>query len=77
MKIEILFFGQLTDQTGCSSLHLENPGTIVQLKEQLFSQFPALVSAKYTIALNNRLVVEDQIISENSTIAFMPPYSGG
>jgi len=77
MKIEILFFGQLTDKTGCSSMQLDNPGTTGQLKEQLFHQFPELKNSKFTIAINNRLIIEDQIILENSTIAFMPPFSGG
>lgn len=77
MKIEILFFGQLTDKTGCTNMQLDNPGTIDLLKEQLFSKFPALKNASFTIALNNQLVLEDQTISENSTIAFMPPFSGG
>ena len=77
MKIEILFFGQLTDKTSCSSMQLENPGTIDQLKEQLFIKYPALKTSTLTIALNNQLVLEDQIIPENSIIAFMPPFSGG
>ena len=77
MKIEILFFGQLTDKTGCNTMQLGNPGTIGQLKEKLFYQFPELKNAKFTIAINNRLIIEDQIILENSTIAFMPPFSGG
>lgn len=77
MKIEILFFGQLSDKTGCSTIQLDNPGTIGQLKEQLFTKFPELKNANFTIALNNQLVFEDQIIPENSIIAFMPPFSGG
>lgn len=77
MTIEILFFGQLTDKTGCSSMHLDNPGSIDLLKEQLFQKFPELKNAKFTIAINNRLIIKDQIILENSTIAFMPPFSGG
>ena len=77
MKIEILFFGQLTDMVGCTTLLLDNPGDILQLKEQLFLKFPLLKSVKFTIALNNQLVINDQSIPENSTIAFMPPFSGG
>lgn len=77
MKIEILFFGQLTDITGCNNMQLDNPGSLGQLKVQLFSKFPALMNSKFTIAINNRLIIEDQIILENSTIAFMPPFSGG
>lgn len=77
MKIEILFFGQLTDKTGCSSLQLENPGSIELLKKQLFLKFPSLIKATFSIAVNNKLVQEDQMISEKSTIALMPPFSGG
>ena len=42
MKIEILFFGQLTDIVGCTTLLLDNPGNILQLKEQLFLKFTLL-----------------------------------
>lgn len=77
MKIEILFFGQLTDIVGCNSMLMDNPGNIAQLKAELFSKFPAMEKTKYTIALNNKLVIKDQSIPEDSTIAFMPPFSGG
>jgi molybdopterin synthase sulfur carrier subunit len=77
MKIELLFFGQLTDKIGCTSMHVDNPGTIFQLKELLLMQYPALKEVKFTIALNNKLVIEDASIPENSTIAMMPPFSGG
>lgn len=77
MEIEILFFGQLTDIVGCSSLHLKNPGNIKELKEQLFLKSPLLREAKFTIALNNKMVINNQFIPENSKVAFMPPFSGG
>lgn len=58
-------------------MQLENPGTLSILKEKLFDSFPALKEAKFTIALNNQMVLNDPPIPENSTIALMPPFSGG
>jgi molybdopterin synthase sulfur carrier subunit len=77
MSVEILFFGQLTDKTGCSTLHLDNPGSIAALKSELFEKFPSLKDAKFTIALNNKLALENELIIENTKIALMPPFSGG
>jgi molybdopterin synthase sulfur carrier subunit len=77
MSVEILFFGQLTDKTRCSTLNMDNPGTIAVLKSELFEKFPGLKEAKFTIALNNKLAIENELIGENATIALMPPFSGG
>ena len=55
----------------------ENPGVLSILKEQLFDSFPTLKEAKFIIALNNQIVLDNPPIPENSTIALMPPFSGG
>ena len=77
MQIEILFFGQLTDKTGCDQILIDNPGSIRQLKELLHTQFPNLIHAKYTVALNNKIALEEETIPENAKLALMPPFSGG
>lgn len=77
MKINILFFGQLTEKVGSSSISIDNPGSISKLKAELLSRFPALQTATFSIALNNVLIAEETTIPDNSIIAFMPPFSGG
>lgn len=77
MSIEVLFFGQLTDITGCSSLSMENPGTLNELKKQVLGKYPGLSQSKFVIAINNKISNEDELISNYSKIAFMPPFSGG
>jgi len=77
MSIEVLFFGQLTDITGCSSLSMENPGTLNELKKQVLVKYPGLSQSKFVIAINNKISNEDELISNYSKIAFMPPFSGG
>jgi molybdopterin synthase sulfur carrier subunit len=77
MEIEILFFGQLTDKTGCSSFWMENPGNIEALSKILFQKYPKLETAKFTIALNNKIANVADLIPDNAKIALMPPFSGG
>jgi molybdopterin converting factor small subunit len=77
MGIELQFFGQLTDKVGCTHLHIDNPGDVVSLQSHLFAKFPALQNAKFTIAINNKMVSDTEAIQENDKIALMPPFSGG
>jgi sulfur-carrier protein len=77
MGIEVLFFGQLTDYTKCTSLDLEGVGTTDELKEIIFERFPELASAKFVLALNNEIVLENTVIKDNSKLALMSPFSGG
>lgn len=77
MNIEVLFFGQLTDITGCTSLTMENPVAVDELKKQVLIRYPGLTQSKFVIAVNNTISKEDEMIADNSKIAFMPPFSGG
>jgi molybdopterin synthase sulfur carrier subunit len=77
MSVQILFFGQLTDKTGCSSATIENPQTIGKLKSVVIQKYPDLATAKFTIALNNKIAFDKEVIAEDATIALMPPFSGG
>ena len=77
MKIELLFFGQLTDKTGTSLVVLDHVPDIDTLKRSVFEMYPALQETKLMIAINNKLVAGNETIPEQARIAFMPPYSGG
>lgn len=77
MGLEIMFFGQLTDKVGCNHFGMDNPGNTILLKKQLFDKFPALQQSKFTIAVNNKMVLDDQALNDNDKIALMPPFSGG
>jgi molybdopterin converting factor small subunit len=77
MEIKVLFFGQLTDFTKCTSLDLEGVGTTDEIKEIIFERFSELASAKFVLALNNEIVLENTVIKDNCILAFMSPFSGG
>ena len=75
--VELLFFGQLTDITGVSSMPWEETADTDALVKSLIEKYPALAVSKFRIAVNNKLIASTTTISSGSRIAFMPPFSGG
>ena len=75
--IEVIFFGQLTDATGVSSINLEEVSNTDMLINLMKLRYPSLESSKYMVAVNNTMVTENTILTPGSKVAFMPPFSGG
>ncbi len=75
--IELIFFGQLTDSTGVSSVLVEDVANTETLIDVIKSLYPSLESSKYMVAVNNTMVTENTILTPGSKVAFMPPFSGG
>lgn len=76
MPIHIIIFGRLTDIAG-SSLSLENVTDTNTLVKELHTLYPRLVDTKYAIAVNKIVVNENTVLTEESTVALLPPFSGG
>lgn len=77
MKINILLFGQLTEITGTDSIEMENIADTNNLVEALHISYPALILSKYLIAVNKKVIAENTLLSDNCTVALLPPFSGG
>ena len=77
MKINLLIFGQLTDDTGAATLVLEDITNTDTLNEILLERYPSLKSRKFTVAVNAKLITANTPLTDNSTVALMPPFSGG
>lgn len=77
MQINVIIFGQIVDITGRSNLTIENVADTSQLVEHLTAMYPALSTAKYAIAVDKKIVKENTPLSNNNTIALLPPFSGG
>ncbi len=77
MSIRVILFGQIADITGSSSIVLENVADMNELKRQMHTRYPALATMKYTVAVDKKVVTENVALSNNNTIALLPPFSGG
>ncbi len=77
MKINIIFFGQLTDITGTEAITMDGVIDTDGLVRTLEMDFPALTGATYIIAVNKEVIYENTLVADHSTIALLPPFSGG
>ena len=77
MKINILFFGQLTDITGTDSIEVKDLKDTNELMLFLNNSYPALEHSKYVLAVNTDVVSENTLLTSDCTVALLPPFSGG
>ena len=77
MKINLIIFGRLTDITGKSTMTLSGISDTNALIKQIHELYPLLAVNKYVIAVDRKIISGNTILNENSTVALMPPFSGG
>ena len=77
MRVRVLIFGQLTDIVGLSEIHVDNVSDRDELINKLNQQYPELTDSKYAIAIDKKVINQNTSLTDNSTIALLPPFSGG
>lgn len=77
MQITILFFGQLTDITCQQSILLQDVADTDALTLRLNQQFPALANSKYAFAIDKKVINSNTLLTNNCSVALLPPFSGG
>lgn len=77
MKINILAFGQIVDIVGDSSWSISGVDNTDQLELKLKKEFPGLLNTKYALAVNKQVIHQNTSLSNDDTVAILPPFSGG
>jgi len=77
MQINLIIFGRLTDITGKSTMTLSGISDTNTLVKQVHELYPLLAVNKYVIAVDRKIISGNTILNDNSTVALMPPFSGG
>jgi len=80
--INVLFFAQVRELTGCDSLQVEGDyATVEALRAELATRGDrwalALESGKLLAAVNQTLVPLDHAVQAGDEVAFFPPVTGG
>ena len=76
MSVKILLFGKLADITG-GSVSIDNVADTDSLVNSLSKQYPELATTKYVIAVDKQVIKENTVLNNKSTVALLPPFSGG
>lgn len=77
MEVTILVFGQLTDVMGNSTLQLSGMQDTDAVIVELTRRYPPLATAQYRIAVDKQTIDNNTILKAGSTVALLPPFSGG
>lgn len=80
MKLCVLFFAGLRDQTGASEFELEVPGEEAHLSlltRELCGNFPRLTLHGVRFAVDEEFTVGDPKLQSGQVLALIPPVSGG
>lgn len=77
MKIDVLFFGKLMDETGVRRCEAGNVTTVAELEEQLYQRYPTLQKQHYLITVNQVIASSEQLLNNGDEVALLPPYAGG
>jgi len=77
MQVAILIFGQLADITGSHTITVSHVADTDQLIQQLYTLYPAIKEIPFAMAVNRQVITGNTILTDQSTIALLPPFSGG
>lgn len=77
MEIKILTFGQIADITGKTEHRISGVKDTDELNNKLAELFPVLYSIKYSIAVNKKVIQANTVLTNDDTVALLPPFSGG
>lgn len=77
MDIQVIVFGQLTDITGSGLIGVKMVRDTNCLLQSLKEKYPKLADTKFAIAVDKKVITENTILNQASTVVLMPPFSGG
>ena len=76
MSVKIILFGKLAEIAG-GSVSVDNVADTDGLINALHKDYPEFIKTKYVIAVDKQVIKENTALNKKSTVALLPPFSGG
>jgi molybdopterin synthase sulfur carrier subunit len=76
MSVKIILFGKLAEIAG-ASVSVDNVADTDSLINALHKDYPEFTKTKYVIAVDRQVIKENTVLNKESTVALLPPFSGG
>jgi len=77
MRVHVIVFGQIAEITRNTNFVMDDVTDTDQLVSKLHALYPQLTNSKYAIAVNKKIISNTTLINESSSVALLPPFSGG
>jgi molybdopterin converting factor small subunit len=75
--MKVLTFGVVKDVIGKTEFEVSNVTSTSSLKEKLEADYPALKNISYAMAVDKKMVTASTVLTDDATVALLPPFSGG
>ena len=76
MSVKIILFGKLADIAG-GAVFVDNVADTDSLINALGKEYPEFTKTKFVIAVDKQVIKENTVLNNKSTVALLPPFSGG
>ena len=78
MKLELKYFGQISELTGLSyeSIELKDDSNTFDLDELIKEKYN-LYKSNYRLAINHKMTEVKVTLKDMDEVAFLPPFAGG
>ena len=76
MSVKVILFGKLAEIAG-GSVSVDNVADTDGLINALHKDYPEFIKTKYVIAVDKQVIKENTVLRKKSTVALLPPFSGG
>jgi len=76
MTVKIILFGKLAEIAG-GAVSVDNVADTDSLINDLQKKYPEFAKTKYLIAVDKQVIKENTVLNKKSTVALLPPFSGG
>ena len=76
MSVKIILFGKLAEIAG-GTVSVDNVADTDSLIIALHKDYPEFFKTKYLIAVDKQVIKENTVLNKKSTVALLPPFSGG
>ncbi len=77
MQARVITFGHIKEITGSDPIVLYDVKDTEEVVRQMQDRFPALAGQTYLLAVDKAIVSGKTVLTNDATIAFLPPFSGG
>jgi molybdopterin synthase sulfur carrier subunit len=75
--MNVFLFGVLADIVKTQRIDIAGVSTTEELIELMEEKYPEIKNYNYQIAVNQKQIEGNCVISENDEIALLPPFAGG
>lgn len=78
--ITVLLFARLREAVGQDRIEMEwnsDTGTVARLLDELHQRYPAVLLTNVMVAVNEQYADRGDFVPDGSTVALIPPVSGG